>query len=351
MKTTGFFLLLGLLTSALATAAEDTPRQATVIAVKGSVLLKRGGTGPAEALKPGVTIAEKANIVTQTASEVTLRFFDNTVSVIQQNSDVTVDALAAKVEGGATTKETTLLRLRTGGIISTLDPAKKKISDFKVRTPKGVAAARGTVFSVIVSQDQTDATVTTMSGTVTFITDTGSITVSFGQVSTGGAVMTVAQAVAANPAIAQMFVDAATSVAGAVGAGSITDTAGSPNHINTVLAAVTLIACEAAPTQAGSIAGNVLTAAAPGLGSGAEATALVIAQAAVQGVANVGGNTTQASSDVNAAILAAASAANLSVDPSRLNSAINAGVNPSTNNTILPPLDQTQEVVSPSKTP
>ena len=273
-------------------------------------------------------------ITTSGGGQATVKFFDGTVAIVQPDTTVSIKTHSVESAGGAVQKENTLLDLRSGGVIASLDPAKKNVTNFRVRTPKGVAAARGTVFAVRVSQDTANATVITMSGTVTFITDQGEFSVSFGQVSTGSGAMSVADAVKANPNLAKDIVDAAAMVATAVGNGSISGTAQSPDLVTTVLAAVVDVAIQAAPDSAPDILRQVITNAAPALqGSSGAATVSIVTEAA-----------RQAAMKADPANADKLSAAILAVSPS---AAAEAGVGSSSQSTIEPPLDQT--AVSPSK--
>src|SRR5690606_18113253 len=84
-----------------------------------------------------------------------------------------------------------LLDLKKGNIISTIDPSKKSINNYGVRTPKGVAAARGTVYGTSVTftaDGESNTTVATLNGFVTLNLGNGvSVDVPFGQVTSGGA--------------------------------------------------------------------------------------------------------------------------------------------------------------------
>lgn len=330
--------------SAAALHAESTNVQGTVLAVKGtaSVSMASGQS----TVKTGESVGVNTRIVTTPGAEVTVRLFTGTVVVVQPESEVTIEALSVTTRNGIITKEISVLNLTKGAVVTTLDPAKKDVSDYRVRTPRGVAVAHGTVFAVRVTQDQENATLSTMSGTVTFVTDRGEFTVSFGQVSNGSGVMTVAEAVAADPSLAQVLVNAATSVAAAIGAGNSGITS---NQINTVLAAMVDVAAQASPSQAGEVAGNVLAAAAPALGANAAQTTQIIAAAAVAGAVKTDPTASdRVTSQVVSAVNNAVADAGLQVDPITSDVAAAPEVVANAGEQILPPLDQSQIVISPS---
>jgi hypothetical protein len=303
MKIPRFLLILG---AALGLVAAPTFASggATIVSLQGDVKSSAG------ALQVGSLVPAGVSISTGAGGEVSLRTFEGTVTTLQGDSELLVSAVALTNSGGAT-KETTTFELRRGGLIASLDPAKKSVNDYSVRTPRGVAYARGTLFAVRVTQDRSNATVATMTGTVTFVTDRGEVTVAFGQVtSANSGVMSVNEAIAADPSLKQLFVDAAGSVSAAVGNGAIANTGGTPNLAAAVLAAVTQIAVQAAPESRAQIQSTVL-ANVGGAGSG---LAAVVTQAA-------GGN-----------------------GPAGNGNGKGNGAQ-----TILPALDQTQVIVSPSR--
>lgn len=298
LSVAGLFLLSSLAISA-ATGA-------TILTVKGSVQ-----STDQTALQAGATLPVGSVVRTGGGAEATLRFFDGTVATVLSDSEVAVERLDAQTVAGVNVKETTVLNLTRGTVVASLDPAKKDVTSFSVRTPRGVAIARGTVFAVRVTQDQANATVGTMSGTVTYITDRGEITVGFGQASSGANAQSVAAAVAADPSLASVFAEAAVAVAGAIGQGAIANTAGTPNLAATVLAAVVKIAIETNPGSTGALTGAITSA----LGGANSPLAGVVAEAS-------GSAGATATPDANA----------------------NSG-----SPAILPALDNTQVVVSPSR--
>jgi hypothetical protein len=142
------------------------------------------------------------------------------------------------------------------------------------------------VLSVQVSPSG-DSSVTTMSGTVTFVTDHGTFTIPYGQSSNGNASTSIADAVKANPALANEIIGATGLVAQAVGDGAVNNTAQSPNLITTVLAAVVDVAIQASPGNATDILKTVLTNASPALqGSNSSTMVNAITQQAKTALGN-----------------------------------------------------------------
>jgi hypothetical protein len=70
------------------------------------------------------------------------------LTAIKHDSVVSVDEVSVTTEGGKVKEEKTLLDLKSGNLVAKLDPTKKAVNNYQVRTPKGVAAARGTTFTI-----------------------------------------------------------------------------------------------------------------------------------------------------------------------------------------------------------
>ncbi|MEY2882139.1 MAG: hypothetical protein RLZZ15_4519, partial [Verrucomicrobiota bacterium] len=136
MKMLKFTIVLSLLTATFAFGAASAP-QATIVAVKGAASFTPSAAGKSQPATKGATISEGGTVDTSVGGEVSIKFFDGTVTVVQGKTSLTLETL--KLNAG---KEVTQLNLRSGSLVATLDPAKKDTTDYKVRTPKGVAAAR-----------------------------------------------------------------------------------------------------------------------------------------------------------------------------------------------------------------
>ncbi len=139
-----FTSLVGLAVSAF---AQSTPNEATVARVTGTVTatLPDGST---VAVTEGTKLPQGATITTGDKSEAYLVNHGDTTSVITANSVVEIAELSTTSAGGKVTALKTTLDLKSGNLVAKLNPAKKSVNQYSVRTPKGVAAARGTVFTV-----------------------------------------------------------------------------------------------------------------------------------------------------------------------------------------------------------
>lgn len=148
-------------------APVENPSEAIVLKITGSPMVNIG-TEPARPLKVGEKLPQGAIITTPATSEVEIQTFSGSTSTIKPGSTVNLAKLSLTTDDGKVTKQTALLDLTVGTVVSVLDPAKKSINNYGVQTPRGVAAARGTKYSVTVTSDGIATTVVTR-GTVVFI--------------------------------------------------------------------------------------------------------------------------------------------------------------------------------------
>ena len=177
LYVTAFASLLG------AAFAQTRPTEATVIKLTGSatVTLPNGTTTP---VVQGQKIPQGATITTGADGDVLLQAHATTAATIKANSTVSVDELSVSTSGGKVTEEKTTLNLKSGNLVSALDPSKKSVNNYQVRTVKGVAAARGTTFSVTINGAV--YSITTTSGGVSFTSPSGAtFTVGAGQTTDG----------------------------------------------------------------------------------------------------------------------------------------------------------------------
>jgi hypothetical protein len=139
-----FTALVGLAASAF---AQTTHTQAFVARVTGAatVTLPDGTTTP---LTAGMKVSQGATITTGADGDVYLESHAGYLTSIKGDSVVTVDEISVTTEGSKVTEERTMLDLKSGNLVAKLDPNKKAINNYQVRTPEGVAAAQGTTFVI-----------------------------------------------------------------------------------------------------------------------------------------------------------------------------------------------------------
>jgi hypothetical protein len=169
-----------------AAIAQTQVTDATVAKVTGTatVTLADGSSQP---LTTGMKVPQGATVTTGADGDVFLQTHQGTIAVLKADTTVVVDELSVTTSKGKVTEEKTVINLKSGNLVSGLDPAKKKVNNYQVRTPKGVAAARGTTFVSTV-------TITTVNGAVTYnvsvSTSTGAVTMTPVD---GGASISIAQ--------------------------------------------------------------------------------------------------------------------------------------------------------------
>jgi hypothetical protein len=182
-----FTALIGLAVSAF---AQSIQTQATVARVTGAatVTLPDGSTTP---LSAGMKVAQGSTITTGGDGDVYLESHAGYVTSIKKDSTVLVEEVSVTSAGGKVTKENTTMNLKSGNLVAMLDPKKKAVNNYQVRTPKGVAAARGTTF--VVSMRGQQHTVAVINGVVSFSGPGFTGEVGAGQVSVNGPVISMAQ--------------------------------------------------------------------------------------------------------------------------------------------------------------
>jgi len=295
------------------------PGEAVVLTVTGNARSQSSASAAEVALTSGAKLHQGAVIITSDGADVYLQPFNGAVANIKANSKVVIEKLTIAIAGGVVQKQTALLNLKTGVLVSMLDPAKRKIDDYGVRTPKGIATAHGTSFSVSVTENNFSVAATADS--VTFVTPAGATYV----IEAGNVVITspggqaqppipLSRAVAEDPALARVIRTAVNTVSSIVqnNLGGLP----SASAIN-LISQVVGVAAAAMPAQAANLAGEVVAAVnAPGAataGNAASATASVtsaaVAAAPSQAAQVAAASTQTAPAQANTIAASAASAA------------------------------------------
>lgn len=162
--------------------AAETVSEAVVLKVTGNAKATLP-SGASSEIKVGDKLPQGTVIETSDGSAVDLQVFSGVKATIQPNSKLDISKLTLDSENGRVIKQTAELNLPLGTVVSSLDPSKKAINDYSIRTPKGVAAARGTLYTVTVTATGEVRTYVA-TGTVVFQGPNGSVTVLAGQVVT-----------------------------------------------------------------------------------------------------------------------------------------------------------------------
>jgi hypothetical protein len=185
MKTTLLrsLLAVGLALGAMSARAATTAGEATVLQIDGNATATFPGESTARPLSVGTKLPQGAIITTGAETTLHIQPFSGAVTTINQNTTVSLEKLSLDTaSNGTVRKQTALLNLKSGNLVSTIDPSKKDINDYGVSTPKGVAAARGTQLTTNISEVGA-VTVTANADNVVFTTPGGTVTIRVGQVS------------------------------------------------------------------------------------------------------------------------------------------------------------------------
>ncbi|MBI2815165.1 MAG: FecR domain-containing protein [Opitutae bacterium] len=185
-------LFVGLVTLTSAAFAQTQAAAATIARFSGNVTAVLPD-GSSVTVTQGMQLPQGTTLTTGDKSDAYLVTHGDTTSVVTQNSEVTVAETSITSSGGQVTKQTTTLDLKSGNLVAKLNPAKKSVNNYSVRTPKGVAAARGTVFSV--TYNNQTYRITVANGTVSFTspTDGAQVSISGGQLSVDGVVTPISK--------------------------------------------------------------------------------------------------------------------------------------------------------------
>jgi len=129
---------------AFAIQAQAAPESGKVTIAVGDVKVTPKG-GEAAAVKVGDTIAVGSTIKTGADSRVVVVITPRSAIRVAADSEVVIET----VDENASPKDV-LIDVKDGGVGALLKPNASSELDFKIRTPSGVAAARGTFYAVVV---------------------------------------------------------------------------------------------------------------------------------------------------------------------------------------------------------
>jgi hypothetical protein len=151
--------------------------------VHGDAMYSRSGVDPMDMLrngtetprlKPGDVIPPGAQIRTGPNSKVIATPFPGVAIQIQQNTSFGVPVSSIIRQNGSAKRQFEGY-LTKGGVLSAIKGIPPEDIDFKIRTPQGVAAARGTVYATYTDGNRT--LVVTEEGSIILFTPDGTITI------------------------------------------------------------------------------------------------------------------------------------------------------------------------------
>lgn len=140
-----------LLTPAVLQAA---PIEAKVFSVSGTVEFKAPGSSYAPLVK-GQTLAIGSIIRTGDDGTAIVVTTPGSAIKVGNSSNLKINDLAFAKSGSDITQRKAVLTLTDGVVSALIDPKTPKVTDFKIQTPQGAAAARGTFYAVLVYQGKT----------------------------------------------------------------------------------------------------------------------------------------------------------------------------------------------------
>ena len=120
-------------------ASSAVAQDAKIVKIVGQGIATVVHQGASSRATENMALSQNDDITTQAGVEVYIQAYPGAIATVKPNTHVVVANL------GTNTAE---LDLKSGNIVSQLDPAKRTSHNYGIRTPKGVAAARGTVYTV-----------------------------------------------------------------------------------------------------------------------------------------------------------------------------------------------------------
>jgi FecR protein len=151
----------------LVSFAQQTQAEAFVSSITGSATVLAPGATEAVPVVIGQKLPEGSTVKTGEGTAVLIQSHQGIQTGVGAKSSVVVGAHTVSSDG----VRTAVIDLKEGTTVSVLDPAKRSVNNYAVRTPKGVAAARGTIYTTTVtlsSGREAVVTVNTVTGSVSF---------------------------------------------------------------------------------------------------------------------------------------------------------------------------------------
>ncbi len=148
------FRILGLLVVSTVNLLA-APVNATVYSVTGTVEFAGPGSSSYEPLKKGQTLAIGSTIRTGDDGTAVITTTPGSAVQLGNGSILKLNELAFAKSDGKVTERKARLQLTSGVVSALIDPSTPQVTDFKIQTPQGAAAARGTCYTVMVYNGKT----------------------------------------------------------------------------------------------------------------------------------------------------------------------------------------------------
>ncbi len=131
--------------SPVAAQAQGEPESGRVTVAVGEVVVTAPGQADAQPLAAGDVVAVGSTVRTGAGARVVIVMTPRSAIRVAENSAVVIESVDADAEQPKVTVD-----LRDGSLGALLKPGEGAAIDFQIRTPSGIAAARGTYFAVVV---------------------------------------------------------------------------------------------------------------------------------------------------------------------------------------------------------
>jgi len=154
VTTCRVLLVLGLILISAATL-HAAPVNAIVASVSGTAEAAGPGSSSYAALKKGQTLAIGSTVRTGDDGVAVLVTTPGCAVQLGNNSVLKITELAFAKSGSDVTQRTANLELKSGVVSALVNHDTPKITNFKIQTPQGAAAARGTFYAVLVYHGKT----------------------------------------------------------------------------------------------------------------------------------------------------------------------------------------------------
>jgi hypothetical protein len=118
--------------------------------VSGSVTYAAPDAKSFQPLTVGTELAPGTRVKTGRGSEAIIVIVTGAAVKVSENSEMTIESMSIEGAGANPDKRKALLSLKSGTVSALIDPKRSKQTDFKIATPYGTAAARGTFYAVTV---------------------------------------------------------------------------------------------------------------------------------------------------------------------------------------------------------
>ena len=138
-----------------ATTLQAATVNAQVFSVSGTVEFAGPGSSSYAPLKKGQSLAIGSTVRTGDNGIAVLVTTPGSAIQVGNSSILKINKLAFAKSGSEVTQRTAVLQLTSGVVSALIDPSTPKVTDFRVQTAEGAAAARGTFYAVLVYHGKT----------------------------------------------------------------------------------------------------------------------------------------------------------------------------------------------------